>query len=124
MINSDDARMFSDSGMSFICSWCEHLHNASDRGGEISCGKKCGGPAVRRSFPLYKGPLERCLDKFCFLCGGNPTAIVSIGDGVVGVCNRKGPNGLTHVDILKKIIEMDGSNIAVREVVVPKIGNE
>jgi len=110
--------------LNFVCSWCEHLHNAVDRssGENISvCGEKCGGPLAGKAFPEYKGPLGGNLSGACFLCGGEPTASVSIGGGMLGICESMGPYGEKCIDKLKKILEK--KMVIVKEHVVPLLDN-
>jgi len=110
-------------GLSAVCAWCEHWHNAKDRGVEAMCGQlQCGGPSVGKGFPSYKGIMENRLNSFCFICNNDAEAGVEIDGRMIGVCNTMGPNGETCMDKLKKILARQ--KIIARENVVPVIGGD
>lgn len=107
-------------GLSAVCAWCEHWHNAKDRGEEVACGRlNCGGPSVGKGFPAYKGIMEHGLHKFCFICNKEADAAIEIGGRMIGVCGNMGPSGETCMDKFKKIMERQ--SVVVKENVVPVI---
>lgn len=125
MIKADMAAKEMETGLNAICSWCEHWHEANNRrteGEEVDCGKSCGGPAMGRGFPMYKGPLHGYLDRLCFICGKGATSGVQIGGRLIGVCNRMGPKKETCLDKLRNILARTGQVVA-KEIVVPVVGD-
>lgn len=109
-------------GLSAVCAWCEHWHEAKSRGDAITCGHpSCGGPGVGRGFPDYKGPMEGNLGQFCFICGRGADAGVEIGGRVLGVCNGVVTGGTTCLQKLKGILARQ--RVVVREFAVPVIGD-
>ena len=125
MITAEMAKREIAMGLSAICAWCEHFHDAKLRGEMISCGKRdCGGPSKNRAFPQYKGPISGKLASICFICGEEADAGIGIGGGVIGVCNRKGPGGETHLEKFKGMITEPGKRLVVNEVVVPVVGGD
>jgi hypothetical protein len=123
MITVEAAKAEIATGLSAVCSWCEHWHTAKDNGSPLGCERmKCGGPSVGRGFPAYKGPMEGTVHLFCFICGKDPHAIVEIGGRKLGVCGNIGPGGKACVDKFRDI--MAKQKVIVRERVVPVIGGE
>jgi len=121
MIDEKMSKREIDRGLTAICAWCEHLHNAR-RGKVWTCGRSdCGGPLVGRAFPDYKGPMEGRLSSFCFLCGESADAAVEINGGMLGVCNRKGPEGETCLDKFMRLLRRE-DNVIVKEQFVPVVG--
>lgn len=123
MIKADIAAREMETGLIFICAWCEHWHYAMDRGSTIGCGKDCGGPASGKGFPLYEGPFKSRLNNYCFICGREATSGVDIGGKAIGVCNRVGPSNDTCLDKLRRILARQ-NGVVVRERVVPVIGKK
>lgn len=83
-------------GLAFICSMCEHMAEARDKGLQ-ECGmRECGGIPVGRAFPLYKGPLEKVRLEYCHRCGRESTQILDVNkNGRLGICE----------DCLKKLLD-------------------
>ena len=109
-----------ESGLTAVCAWCEYYHNAKENGAP-SCGiAGCGGPAVGKGFPKYKGIMENTLHTFCFICGRDADAGVEIMGSMLGVCNNKGVDRETCVEKLRKILSRQPVN--VREHVVAVVG--
>lgn len=121
MITKEQIEVEMRTGLSFVCSACEHWHEARDRGLDVACNKKCGGPMSGKGFPEYKGPYASSLSEYCFICGKKADASFNIENRLLGVCKTKGPSG-TCLDVLKQILQR--SNIVVKEVIVPKLGGE
>ncbi len=120
MITSEMAMLEMSTGLSSVCAWCEHWHEAKDRNVEVDCGRlKCGGPSVGRGFPAYKGPMAGHLSEICFICGKNPDAAVDIGQKMIGVCNRMGPER-TCMETLRLVLSR-AQGLVVREEVVPLV---
>lgn len=111
-------------GMSAVCAWCEHWHDAKRRGETVKCGKQCGGPKSGMTFPLYKGPMKSRLGEFCFICGKSADAGLRLKDGFIGVCNRMGPGGKTHLDMFKNMISAPGMKVVAKEIAVPIVGDK
>jgi hypothetical protein len=75
--------------LAFICSMCEHMAEAFDQGLQDCCHPECGGLPVGRTFPSYKGPLEKVRLEYCHRCGRDSTKILGIsGGGRLGVCQN------------------------------------
>ena len=54
------------------------------------------------AFPEYEGPMEGHLTAFCYICGGEPDAMVEIhGRGAVGVCKERKRFGKTCMELLR-----------------------
>ena len=79
---------------------------------------------MNRAFPEYKGPMKNRLAAICYICGNEADAGIQIGGGMIGVCNRPGPMGRTHIDVFKKMITKPGKKLVVNEVVIPAVGDE
>jgi hypothetical protein len=73
-------------GLNVVCATCEHYWNALDRGAR-TCGKSCGGLAVGKSFPAYKGPI-RDMTRQCFVCGETTVHVAKHPKRNFGVCAR------------------------------------
>lgn len=108
MITAQKVMRELSTGISAVCAWCDHYHNAVDRaearGIEVVCGMDCGGPSVSRGFPAYKGIMEGQLATFCFICGRDADAGVEIGGRMLGVCNNMGPGNETCMDKLRRLL--------------------
>lgn len=125
MITAEMVKVEIKLGLSAVCAWCEHFHEAKMRGKVMSCGRReCGGPAQGRAFPSYKGPMKERLSTMCFICGKDASAGIWIGDGIIGVCQRRGPGGKTHLDMFKEMMEKPGKRLVVNEIVVPVVGGD
>ena len=99
MVTKEMADREISTGLSAVCSWCEHWHNNKERNGEAACGQDCGGPQKGIVFPEYKGPWKGNLARICFICGEEPGAMAEInGRGMLGVCSK-------HIGHMKKILE-------------------
>jgi hypothetical protein len=123
MITAEMANVEIEIGLSAVCAWCEHWHNAKERGDIASCGMRCGGPVSGMGFPRYKGPVEMVLASFCFICGKSASAAVEIFGNTIGVCDRMGPGNETCKDKMIAMLNRRG-NISVKEHLVPIIGGE
>lgn len=112
-------------GLNFVCSSCEHWHNAKGKNAIIQCGQQCGGPSVGLSFPKYKGPFENVLSEYCFICGKKADGAIHMKDGLLGFCKNIGPNKETCFDKMKKILlyHKKHVNVVAKEVIVNKIDN-
>ena len=123
MITAEKVTQEMKTGLAAVCAWCEHYHNNKERGPTVSCGQTdCGGPAAGKGFPKYKGFMERKLHSFCFICGKEPEAGFDIGGKMLGVCNKKHPDGETCMGKLKDILARQ--SVVVHEQVVPVIGDK
>jgi hypothetical protein len=120
MITKDMIDLEISTGLNFVCSSCEHWHNAKGKGIIVQCGQQCGGPSVGLGFPKYKGPFENVLSEYCFICGRNADGSVKIGDRLLGFCKNVGPNKETCLDKIKRIV-LGSNNVIVKEIVVNKI---
>jgi len=110
--------MLLSTGMSFVCSHCDHMIEAFGRGWsrcrESMNGRACGGPMVKMSFPLYSGVLKRNLQNVCFVCGKKPDLNLKMnGGGILGVCEE-------HMDIVKTYgrVGERPSTITEREIIL------
>jgi hypothetical protein len=121
MITIDMAEKEIAFGLSAVCAWCEHWHDAKMRGENVKCGLLCGGPSSGMAFPLYKGPMAGRLGSICFICGKEADAGLSFGGGFIGVCERIGPNRETHLDKFKVMISGPGKRVVANEIVVPVV---
>lgn len=123
MITAEMAERLIDTGLNAVCAWCEHYHDALDRpgGGMVSCGKDCGGPAMGRAFPRYKGPMEGYLYAFCLICGKSSDATLDIGGRSLGICNRQCSDGATCMEKIKGVLAR--KKVVVKERVVPIVGD-
>ena len=123
MITDEMAKMEIAVGMSAVCAWCEHWHNAKLRGERVKCGLPCGGPVSGKSFPMYKGPMAGKLHMMCFICGEEAEVGLNWKGGFIGVCNRMGPMGETHLDKFKRMISGASQKIVAKEITVPVVGD-
>jgi len=117
MITREMAEKEMMTGLSAVCSYCEHWYDAKDRGDITSCGKRCGGPASMMGFPEYKGHMKDKLNTFCFICGKEADAAVEIKGRMIGVCNNVNTDGKTCMEKLRQILDRV-KNVVVRERVV------
>ena len=92
MINGRQIPEVMKLGTSFVCAHCERFWWGVDHDHDgcqaVHDGVDCSGPLRGMCFPYYKGPLERQLSKFCFVCGSEPSAnaVAKKGGGRCGVC--------------------------------------
>ena len=110
MIEILKAEQAINSGLVAICAWCEHYWNATDQRPVNHSGcvmGKCGGPLMRKAFPLYKGPWK-IKTKYCFICGKESTASVDINNqGMIGICEE-------HIPKLKELLKT-GKPVVIKE---------
>lgn len=112
MITREQAELEMQTGLSAICAWCEHWHEAKAKrakGEPVACAKDCGGPSSLRAFPLYKGPYKNNLASICFVCGEDAEAAVEIGGGFLGVCGK-------HIQKVRDIMEQRKVTVVERTV--------
>ena len=122
-ITKDMAEIEIRQGLSAVCAWCEHWHNAKMRGSTNGClVQDCGGLAVGRAFPEYKGVYKGNLHKICFICGRSADAVIDIGGCAIGVCNRMGAENETCLDKARKILLRQ--HVVAKEIVVPLVGED
>jgi hypothetical protein len=72
-------------GVSFVCANCDNFWWSAERKLD-GCKahherKSCSGPVGGFGFPLYEGPLQGHLARFCFLTGEPATAVIRTKDG-------------------------------------------
>ena len=86
-------------GTVWICRMCLKLAEACSLGG-FSCGvPDCGGPMQGKSFPKYSGPLAAVVCSYCYCCGAEAEASMTLDHGgKLGVCKNCLKNKL-NVDI-------------------------
>jgi hypothetical protein len=108
MLKADQVELaIKQHGMSAVCAWCLKYWRARERDqkpGAWRCQatKPCGGPMQGMAFPEYEGPLEGNLASVCYVCGGEPDAMVEIhGRGMVGVCKERKRSDKTCMEILR-----------------------
>jgi hypothetical protein len=61
------------------------------------------------------------LGDMCFICGQEADVGLQWKGGFIGVCNRMGPNGQTHLDKFKIMISAPGQKVVAKEITVPII---
>lgn len=119
MVTEEVAAKLMKDGMVAVCAWCEHLHEAKDKGTDNCEMVGCGGPAALKGFPKYKGPMEGSLAKICYLCGQEADFGAKIDDRMIGVCNRvivgNEKTGLTCAVLFKKILESRRAKITEQQ---------
>lgn len=78
-------------GVGFVCASCDRYWWGKARNSACQAavvGEECGGPLAGLSFPEYKGALTGRLERFCFVCGSDPTAWASVRGVMIGVCGK------------------------------------
>jgi hypothetical protein len=119
MVNEKMAAKMMTNGMVAVCALCAHLHEAKSKGADNCEMIGCGGPAALKGFPLYKGPMDNCLAKICYLCGREADFGAMIGGRMIGVCNRIIPGnektGLTCALLFRKILESRKARITEQQ---------
>ena len=90
MLNGRPILKVMQQGVGFTCAHCVKLWWSVDRGlSECKSsheGGECAGPLAGQAFPHYEGPLAGNLDRFCFVCGSEPSCVAVVPQGRVGVC--------------------------------------
>ena len=119
MIKTDEIMFFVNQGYSFICSMCELLHEAKDRGvpdGKCLAKDGCGSPIAGGSFHEYRGPLA-VFDKFCFACGDQATDVLRVQGHVraIGCCQA-------HLELVKSLKPTGKEAVKIK--VIDKNGEE
>jgi hypothetical protein len=83
--------------LSMVCANCTHWYEGAERQSKVSNGdprcsatSPCGGLAVRRGYPEYKGPMtDEYLERHCVVCEEEAPRSVSTPDGKRrGYCTR------------------------------------
>lgn len=75
--------------LAFICSMCERMAAAHEKGLEDCGHPECGGLPKGKTFPAYKGPLQPVLLEYCHRCGRDSTQIMEVsGAGRLGICKH------------------------------------
>lgn len=124
MITAEMAEKEIVTGLSAVCAWCEHWHEAKRRGEVSACGKPCGGPASGMVFPMYRGPMSGRLGEMCFICGGEASAGLQWKGGFIGVCKKFEPGGKNHLDMFMELISAPSQKVVAKEITVPIVGDK
>ena len=118
MIDIEKVQSEIDDGLSAVCAWCENYWRVKNinGGSGVVCGiRGCGGPMSGLAYPKYEGPLHKNVHMICHICGKEPTIMVEVGNGMVGVC-ESGKNAKKR----KVCFDVFKNNVAGRAIVVER----